>query len=105
MADITAVAWQEKPKTEIFSGIYAHQLWQGRMGCQVMVVEIEPGGQWEGFDLNQTSFEEIFVVRGTFNDGERDYPAETFIHYPQGSKHIPQSRTGCLLLVLYPLGK
>ena len=102
MDQITATHWRDQPKLEIFTGIYACQLWQGRVGSKVVVVEIEPGGKWQGFDVQETGSEEIFVVRGTFSDGEQDYPAETFIHYPQGSKHVPQSKTGCLLLVFYP---
>ncbi|MEM8720064.1 MAG: cupin domain-containing protein [Cyanobacteria bacterium P01_G01_bin.39] len=105
MAEITSTHWQEQPKSEIFTGINAHQLWQGKIGAKVVVVEIEPGGKWQGFDVHETGSEEIFVVRGTFNDGERDYPAETFIHYPQGSRHIPQSETGCLLLVFNPISE
>jgi len=68
-------------------------------------VEIAPGGKWQGFDVYETGSEEIFVVTGTFNDGNRNYPGGTFIHNPIGSSYIPQSATGCLLFVFYPQGE
>jgi anti-sigma factor ChrR (cupin superfamily) len=68
-------------------------------------VEIAPRGKWQGFDVHETGSEEIFVVTGTFNDGNRNYPGGTFIHNPISSSYIPQSATGCLLFVFYPQGE
>jgi anti-sigma factor ChrR (cupin superfamily) len=102
MNAIAFANWKNKPMQEVFIGIRACQLWQGKAGAKAMVVEIDPGGKWEGVDVHETGSEEIFVVNGTFNDGERNYPAGTFIHYPIGSSHVPQSDTGCLLFVFYP---
>lgn len=45
-----------------------------------------------------------YVLEGNFHDGAREYPAGSFIHNPVGSSHIPQSATGCKLLVILPLG-
>ena len=94
--------WQKRSLFEVFPGINACELWSNDKGEKAMVVKIEPGGKWQGFDIHESGAEEIFVVEGTFNDGERDYPAGTFIHYPQGTSHVPQSATGCLLFVFYP---
>ena len=102
MNKITFANWQDRPMQKIFTGIQACQLWQGKTGAKAVVVKIEPGGKWQGFDVHETGSEEIFVVSGTFNDGERNYPAGTFIHNPLGSRHVPQSDTGCLLFVFYP---
>jgi ChrR Cupin-like domain len=44
------------------------------------------------------------VLDGICNDGIRDYPADTHVHNPAGSSHLPQSRTGCRLFVFYPEG-
>lgn len=102
MNEITFSHWQDKPMQEIFKGINVCQLWQNQAGSKAVVVKIKPGGKWQGWDEHNTVSEEIFVIEGTFNDGKRDYPAGTFIHNPVGSKHIPQSDTGCLLFVFYP---
>ncbi len=94
--------WREKPAHEIFSGINVYSVWQGETNGKAMVVKIEPGSKWEGIDTHATSPEEIFVIEGTFNDGNHDYEAGTFIHYPLGTSHIPQSDRGCTLFVFYP---
>ncbi|MCC0177865.1 cupin domain-containing protein [Waterburya agarophytonicola K14] len=103
MNKVISVNWKERSMQGIFPGISACELWQGKTGSKAAIVEIKPGGKWQGFDIHETSSEEIFVVEGIFNDGEKDYPAGTFIHNPIGSKHIPQSSTGCLLFVFYPV--
>ena len=46
---------------------------------------------------------EVYVVAGTFNDGACDYPADTFLHAPAGSWHVPAT-TGCMLFLFYPAG-
>lgn len=94
--------WKNQPMQEISAGISACQLWQGKTDAKAMVVKIEPGGKWQGIDVHETGSEEIFVIDGTFNDGDRTYASGTFIHYPIGSSHVPQSATGCLLFVFYP---
>jgi anti-sigma factor ChrR (cupin superfamily) len=102
MNEITFANWQDLSMQEIFSGICACELWNNQAGSKALVVKIDPGGKWQGFDVHEMSSEEIFVIEGIFNDGERDYHEGTFIHNPIGSKHIPQSETGCLLFVFYP---
>ncbi|MEL6927335.1 MAG: cupin domain-containing protein [Cyanobacteria bacterium J06600_6] len=93
--------WRSQPVAEIFPGIKAASVWQGDKN-KAVVVTIEPGGKWQGVDVHKTSSEEIFVVSGVFQDGDRNYEAGTFIHYPQGSSHVPQSELGCTLFVFYP---
>ncbi len=102
MNKITFANWKDRPMESIFAGIQFCELWQNKAGSKAVVVKIEPGGKWQGWDKHETASEEIFVLEGTFNDGERDYPAGTFIHNPIGSQHIPQSNTGCLLFIFYP---
>ena len=102
---MSTIVWsngQDSPVQEVFSGISTRQLWQGENGAQAVMVQIEPGAQWEGVDFHQNNSEEVFVTSGVFNDGTRDYPAGTFIHHPVGSSHIPQSKTGCTLFIFYP---
>ncbi len=82
MNQITFAHWQDQPMQEIFPSIRFCQLWSENTGEKAVVVKIEPGGKWQGFDVHESGSEEIFVVEGIFNDGERDYPTGTFIHYP-----------------------
>jgi len=96
---------ENAPVKEKFGGkIRVRTLWQSKEGPTAQVVEIDPGGCWEGEDLHEPGPEEVYVVSGVFNDGVRDYPPGTFIHNPKGSSHVPQSLTGCTLFVFYPEG-
>ena len=96
---------ESSPMKEKFGGmVKVHTLWQSADGAKAQVVEIKPGGCWEGLDVHEPGPEEVFVVSGIFNDGVRDYPEGSFIHNPAGSSHVPQSKTGCKIFVFYPEG-
>src|SRR3954465_12891407 len=43
--------------------------------------------------------EEILVLEGVFSDEHGDYPAGTFLLHPEGFRHAPFSKQGCLLFV------
>ncbi|WP_085726685.1 cupin domain-containing protein [Pseudomonas sp. R37(2017)] len=43
--------------------------------------------------------EEIFVLSGTFSEGDRHYPAGSYLRNPPGSVHQPASREGALIFV------
>ncbi|QYA99298.1 cupin domain-containing protein [Streptomyces anulatus] len=97
-------AAENAPAHEIFPGIRLRPLWSGGNGAKAQLLEMDPHTCWEGIDVHEPGPEEVFVVSGVFNDGERDYPAGTFIHAPAGSWHIPQTTSGCTLFVFYPEG-
>jgi len=43
--------------------------------------------------------EEILVLEGTFSDENGDYPAGRYFRNPEGYRHAPFSKDGCVLLV------
>ena len=43
--------------------------------------------------------EEIFVLEGVFSDEHGDWPRGAFLLNPEGFRHAPFSREGCILLV------
>jgi len=91
------------PVQTFMPGIAGRNLWSdGR--AKAAVVDIAPGAAWAGVEIHEPGPEEVYVVSGTFNDGVRDYPAGSFIHNAAGSTHVPQSSTGCRLLLFYPQG-
>lgn len=92
------VNWKKQSAREIFPGIRVYSVWEED---KAMIVTIEPGSKWQGVDIHETRSEEIFVIDGVFSDGDRDYEAGTFIHYPVGSSHVPQSDLGCTIFVFY----
>jgi ChrR Cupin-like domain len=104
MAQIEYSDIKKSKVRELFPGIRLFPLWKGLSGASAQVLEIDPGCSWKGLDRHDPGPEEVYVVAGVFNDGERDYPAGTFIHNPKGSSHVPQSTQGCTLFVFYPEG-
>lgn len=94
----------DAPVRELFAGIRLRPLWRGENGAAAYVLEMDPGSGWSGVDVHDPGPEEVFVLSGVFNDGERDYPAGSFIHAPAGSSHVPQTTTGCELFLFYPEG-
>ena len=96
--------WQNIPAKELFPGIRQRILWRGSNGAKAQILEIDPGAKFTKLDTHFPGPEEVFVVSGVFNDGVHDYPAGTFIHNPAGSAHVPQSKQGCVIFVLFPEG-
>jgi len=43
--------------------------------------------------------EEILVLQGIFSDEHGDWPAGTYLLNPEGFRHAPYSKPGCVLLV------
>ncbi|NJL22219.1 MAG: cupin [Leptolyngbyaceae cyanobacterium SM1_3_5] len=64
---------------------------------QVALVKWAPGTQ---FQLHRHwGGEEIFVLDGVFEDEFGFYPQGTWLRNPNGSRHTPFSREGCLIYV------
>lgn len=100
----TSFTLADAPTQELFPGIRLRPLWHGDDGAKAHALEMDPHTCWDGLDVHEPGSEEVFVVSGTFNDGERDFPAGSFLHAPAGSSHVPQTTTGCTLFVFYPQG-
>jgi anti-sigma factor ChrR (cupin superfamily) len=92
------------PLVELYPGVRKRAVHEDDGGFRILVVEIDAGKRFLELDVHEPGPEEVYVLSGTFNDGVRDYPAGTFIHNPKGSSHIPQSASGCTLLVIFPRG-
>ena len=61
------------------------------------VVRYEPGSSFPAHDHPEG--EEILVLEGTFSDEHGDWPAGTHLLNPEGFRHAPFSREGCVLFV------
>ena len=66
-------------------------------GHATSIVRYEPGASFRAHD--HPLGEEIFVLEGVFSDETGDYPAGTYFRNPEGFRHAPFSREGCVLLV------
>jgi anti-sigma factor ChrR (cupin superfamily) len=101
---VVAVNWQDVEAVEGAPGITQRKLWQGDDNKRVEVVELAANTVYPGLDVHEPGPEQVFVISGDFNDGRQTYKTGDFIHNPAGSAHIPQSKNGCVLLVIFPEG-
>lgn len=105
--DAPGVEWSHRdalPAVELYPGVVKRTLWEGAGGRKALLLTFAPGGRFLEMDVHDPGPEDVYVVAGVFQDGVRDYPAGSFIHSPAGSCHLPQSTTGCTLLVYFPEG-
>jgi anti-sigma factor ChrR (cupin superfamily) len=102
--DVIAIASDATPWEPMFPGIRKRRLLGAPGSRQYLLLEIAAGASWPHLDEHLEGPEDVYVLSGTLGDGERSFPAGTFIHNPKGSAHVPQSVDGCLLLVAYPEG-
>ncbi len=63
----------------------------------VALVRWAPGTRFA--DHTHWGGEEIFVIEGTFQDENGDYPAGSWLRNPHLSRHDPWSDAGCLIYV------
>ena len=66
-------------------------------GQVTSIVRYEPGSSFPAHD--HPDGEEILVLEGVFSDEHGDWPAGTYLLNPEGFRHAPFSKPGCLLFV------
>ncbi len=101
---VISANWKILPGTEVATGIFEHILWNGDNGKRALVFEFKAGAKFPSLEAHDIGPEQIYVISGIFNDGRDDHMEGTFIYNPKGSAHVPQSRLGCAVLVIYPEG-
>ena len=102
----TRVHSDEVPSVDYYPGVHKRTLLASETpgGLRILQVEIDAGKRFLDLDVHESGPEYIYVVEGIFDDGAREHPAGTFIQHPAGSSHIPQSKSGCKLIVMLPSG-
>ncbi|WP_461481261.1 cupin domain-containing protein [Porticoccus sp.] len=101
---VTRVNWKDVEPVELLPGITERKIWTGENGSWAAVYEFAPGAKFPGIDLHASGPEQIYVISGIFGGGREDYREGDFVHQPKNTSHMPQSETGCTLLVIYPEG-
>lgn len=99
---ITSTNWRDTQSKEVAPGIFERIIWEGEAGKRAVVFEFQVGAKFPSVDSHESGPEQIYVISGVFNDGQEDHPEGSFIHNPLGSAHIPQSKTGCIVLITFP---
>jgi anti-sigma factor ChrR (cupin superfamily) len=74
-----------------------HRVGPAEAGQVTSLVRFEPGSRFP--EHGHPEGEEILVLEGVFSDEHGDWPAGTYLLNPEGFRHAPFSREGCLLFV------
>lgn len=96
IADTAAMDWQASPSSTV---------WRKRLyleggsesGRVTSVVRYNPSAAFPAHA--HPDGEEILVLEGTFSDEFGDYPAGYYLLNPEGFRHSPFSREGCIIFV------
>jgi len=89
------VDWQLSPKAGVWRKPLARA--EAERGHATSVVRYEPGARFSAHD--HPLGEEMLVLEGVFSDESGDYPAGTYLRNPEGFRHAPFSKEGCVILV------
>ena len=94
--DTAAMAWQPSPSGTVLRK-RVHRVGPPESGQVTSVVRYEAGASFPAHDHPEG--EEILVLEGVFSDEHGDWPAGTYLLNPEGFRHAPFSKDGCLLFV------
>ena len=93
--DSNAVEWVASPKAGVWRKPLARE--DAEQGHATSIVRYDPGARFSEHD--HPLGEEILVLEGVFSDETGDYSAGTYFRNPEGFRHAPFSKDGCVILV------
>jgi anti-sigma factor ChrR (cupin superfamily) len=96
VVDAKALPWTDSPSRTVRRR-RLHRVGAPESGQVTSIVRYEPGSTFPAHD--HPDGEEILVLEGVFSDEHGDWPAGTYLLNPEGFRHAPFSREGCLLFV------
>lgn len=96
VVNATALAWTPSPSGTVWRR-RLHRVGPPEAGQVTSIVRYERGSTFPMHD--HPDGEEILVLEGVFSDQHGDWPAGTYLLNPEGFRHAPFSREGCLLFV------
>ena len=94
--DTNRIEWSPSPSGTVWRK-RVHRVGPAESGQVTAVVRYEAGATFPAHD--HPGGEEILVLDGIFSDEHGDWPAATYLLNPDGFRHAPFSRDGCLLFV------
>jgi anti-sigma factor ChrR (cupin superfamily) len=95
-ADTTRMEWAPSPSGSVWRK-RVYLVGPAESGQVTSVVRYEPDSSFPAHD--HPDGEEILVLEGVFSDEHGDWPAGTLLLNPEGFRHAPYSRSGCILFV------
>jgi anti-sigma factor ChrR (cupin superfamily) len=94
--DTKTLPWTSSPSGTVWRK-RLHRVGAPESGQVTSVVRYEADSRFHSHDHPEG--EEILVLDGVFSDEHGDWPAGTYLLNPEGFRHAPFSRPGCLLFV------
>ena len=94
--DTNAMDWSASPSGTVFRK-RVHLVGPPESGQVTSIVRYEPGSSFPAHDHPEG--EEILVLEGVFSDEHGDWRAGTYLLNPEGFRHAPFSKEGCVLFV------
>jgi anti-sigma factor ChrR (cupin superfamily) len=96
VVEANALPWSASPSRSVWRR-RLHLVGAPESGQVTSIVRYEPGSTFPTHD--HPDGEEILVLDGVFSDEHGHWPAGTYLLNPEGFRHAPFSREGCLLFV------
>lgn len=96
VADTREMEWTPSPSGTVWRK-RVHLVGAPESGQVTSVVRYEPDSRFPAHD--HPDGEEILVLEGVFSDEHGDWPAGTYLLNPEGFRHAPYSKPGCVLFV------
>ena len=87
--------WVASPRAGVWRKPLARE--EAEQGHATSIVRYDAGASFSVHD--HPLGEEILVLDGVFSDETGDYPAGTYLRNPEGFRHAPFSKEGCVILV------
>ena len=87
--------WVASPKAGVWRKPLARE--EAEHGHATSIVKFDPGASFAEHD--HPLGEEILVLSGVFSDHTGDYHAGSYFRNPEGFRHAPFSKQGCVILV------
>lgn len=94
--DTTTLDWTASPSGTVWRK-RVHLVGGAESGQVSSLVRYEPGATFPEHDHPEG--EEILVLDGVFSDEHGDWPAGSYLLNPEGFRHAPFSKPGCLIFV------
>ena len=95
-ADSAGMEWQPSPSDSVWRK-RLHLVGAAESGQVTSIVRYDPDSSFPAHD--HPGGEEIFVLEGVFSDEHGDWPAGAYLLNPEGFRHAPFSKQGCVIFV------
>ena len=90
------MSWEPSPSGSVWRK-RLHRVGGAETGQVTAIVRYDANSSFPAHD--HPGGEEILVLEGVFSDEHGDWPAGTYLLNPEGFRHAPFSKDGCLIFV------